>query len=209
MSVNLQQLFGWSEQIWLWVDQIGILGGNLMFVVFIGGLVYGGLRRERLRAWLTRNRFPRVGKNASSGLEWEAVVFSVSNSEVPLWVLEQVVPKVVGLMVTDFSKDAGEKISAFAKKKGFRVLAPVLIDDPDDPAEARTKTGRLLEDVSALGYSKVAVDITGGKTPTSVGAFMAAEEAGVDTIYVSTEFDKEQRRPRMETARIRRISQPT
>jgi len=50
------------------------------------------------------------------------------------------------------------------------------------------------------------VDVTGGKLPMSLGAFMAAEESGADTLYVASEFDPQLKRPDMRTARIRRIS---
>ena len=36
---------------------------------------------------------------------------------------------------------------------------------------------------------EIAVDVTGGKTPMSLGAFMAAEEFAVQTIYITSEFD--------------------
>jgi hypothetical protein len=56
------------------------------------------------------------------------------------------------------------------------------------------------------GCKNIAVDITGGKVTMSLGAFMAAEEAGVQTIYISTEFDVALKAPRMDTAKIISIS---
>ncbi|RMD85019.1 MAG: TIGR02710 family CRISPR-associated protein, partial [Candidatus Dadabacteria bacterium] len=53
-----------------------------------------------------------------------------------------------------------------------------------------------------------AVDVTGGKVPMSLGAFMAAEEAGTPSIYVTAEYDARLQRPRAETARVVRLSTP-
>jgi hypothetical protein len=56
----------------------------------------------------------------------------------------------------------------------------------------------------AEGVRNVAVDVTGGKVPMSLGAFMAAEEAALDSLYVTTAW--RDGKPDASTAKLTRIS---
>ncbi len=206
METPLDQLFGLSPQTWLTIDQSATLLGMLTSILALAALLLGALNRDRLRAWLTRNRFPQVGQHQGADARWEAIVFTVSRREVPCWVLETLKPRLIGLVVTAGSRLAGEEIAKSARDQGIEVLPLVEIADPDDPAEAQTKTGRLLEDLAARGIERVGVDVTGGKVPMSLGAFMAAEEALADTLYVTVDYDKGA--PRMNTAKVLSIRQP-
>lgn len=206
MEPQLDQLFGLSEQAWLSIDQVATLLGMLTSILAPAALLLGALNRDRLRAWLTRNRFPQVGQHPAPDARWDAIVFTVSRREVPCWVLETLKPKLIGLVVTAASRAAGEEIAKSAEDLGIHVLPLEEMADPDDPAEAQIKTRRLLEDVAARGMERVGVDVTGGKVPMSLGAFMAAEEALADTLYVTVEYDKST--PRMNTAKVLPIRQP-
>ena len=206
MEPQLDQLFGLSQQTWLSIDQSATLLGMLTSVLALAALLLGALNRDRLRAWLTRNRFPQVGQHPAPDARWDAIVFTVSRPEVPCWVLETHKPKLIGLVVTAGSRAAGDEIANSARAQGIEVLPSEEMANPDDPAEARTKTRRLLEDVAARGIERAGVDVTGGKVPMSLGAFMAAEEALADTLYVTVEYDKG--KPRMNTAKVLPISKP-
>lgn len=205
MEPTLNPLFGWSAQTWLAIDQWGILLGILTSAITLLALVLGVLNHERLRSWLTRNRFPRVGEVADPNARRDAIVFTVSRPEVPVWVIEQLKPTLIGLLFSPGSRAAGLTIEQTAKDRGIDVLTAE-VANADDPGEARRQVARLLADIADRGIRNLAVDITGGKSPMSIGAFMAAEEAQVDSLYVTTEYN--QGRPRMETAKILCISQP-
>jgi hypothetical protein len=201
------QLFGWSEQAWLMLDQAGILLGNLTLLVSIIGAGWAWLRRESIRRWFTRNRFPEVGGTAEADAEWGALVFTVSmNEQVPRWVLQTLRPRFAAFVASESSRPAADRLAAHARGLGIEVLPARLVADPDDPADTRRETLALLQLVKDKGAGRVAVDLTGGKTPMSLGAFMAAEERQADTLYVTSEY--ENGKPRMDTAGIRCISRP-
>jgi hypothetical protein len=48
----------------------------------------------------------------------------------------------------------------------------------------------MIDEAKAEGVKQIAVDITGGKTPMSIGMFLAAEEEKIDSLYVSAKYDK-------------------
>ncbi|HHH38157.1 MAG TPA: hypothetical protein ENK50_01100, partial [Sedimenticola sp.] len=83
------QLFGWSEATWLWLDQAGILVGDVMLVLTIAGGLWAWFSRDTLRRWFMANRFPAVGDTDENNETWSALVFTVSHSVVPCWVLER------------------------------------------------------------------------------------------------------------------------
>jgi hypothetical protein len=78
-----ENLFGWDDGIWLLLDQMGILLGNFALLVALGGAVAGFVRREDLRAWLTRNHFPRIG-GVSENTQWDGVVYGKQRERPPL-----------------------------------------------------------------------------------------------------------------------------
>ncbi|WP_024298103.1 hypothetical protein [Methylomicrobium lacus] len=200
MTANL---FGWSDQAWQTLDQFGILFGDLMLLTSIGGLVYGLYKRNDIRQWLTRNRFPSIGGRPELS-RWQGLIFTVSRANVPAWVIGQVHPEAVGLLLTYSSQGEGEQIKAQARQIGINVISRH-IDNPDDPAEVKQKTAEIVRAMQADGIDPIAVDVTGGKTPMSLGAFMAAEEASIDTLYVTAAYKDS--KLDMATASIIAISQ--
>ncbi len=206
MSEELRQLFNWSEQTWLYLDQAGILGGDIMLGLSIVGGAWAWMRRERIRRWFTRNRFPSVGGDAEPEQKWDALVFTVSRPEVPQWVFETLKPAHVAFVASEHSRAAADALAAAAKTQGIDPLPIRLVADPDDPAQSRREVANLLEQLRELGAEAPAVDLTGGKVPMSLGAFMAAEEQQAASLYVTCDYAAG--KPRMDTARILRISQP-
>lgn len=204
-----ENLFGWSDQTWLYLDHYGILLADIFTTLTVAMLIVGWLKRDRLRRWLTRNRFPVVGGEEPAERNWDGIVFTVSRSETPTWVIEQCRPAQVGLVVTRQSRDTADRIAARAGELGARVYGPLEISSPDDPAASRFAVGELLRRMAGQQPDAVlAVDLTGGKVPMSLGAFMAAEERLVETIYVSSDYTPGLKGPDMRTARIVRVSEP-
>ncbi len=201
------QLFGLSEQWWLVMDQIGILLGNLMFVASVLGALWAWLSRDKLRRWLQANRFPDPREITEEEQCWQALLFTVSQAAVPEWLIRRQRPQAVALLATDFSMQVADDLAALCHESGIQVFGPHRLDDPDDAEEAKATSQQLLKKLRAKGFEQIAVDVTGGKTPMSLGAFMAAVEEQADAIYVATEYDRERNRPNMRTARIIRIQE--
>ncbi len=200
------QLFGWAESTWQCLDQIGILTGDIMMVLTLLGGVIAWLRRDSIRRWLSVNRFPVSGKPIPEDEHWDALVFTISRQDVPNWVIQQRSPQAIGLIATHASHNEAGAVAAQAALKGIQVSGPKLLDDPDDPAEAQEEVRRLIQRLRADGYQRIGIDITGGKTPMSLGAFMAAQEQGCDTLYVTAEYDARLRKPDTRSAVIRCIT---
>lgn len=202
----MKQLFGLPEQWWLYLDQFGILLGDITLAIAIPGSIIAFSKRDAIRRWLWRNRFPKVGELDGVQKDWDGLLFTVSNPILPEWVLSCVEPKTIALLATSHSLEAAQTVKAYAGERGIRVLPITLLSDPDDPDEARRRCKELLDALRAAGSQRPAVDITGGKTPMSVGAFMAAEERGVTSIYVTSPVDD--KGLNTVKARIRAISTP-
>lgn len=200
-------LFGWSEHTWDVLDKIGILWSDTMALVTIAGSLYAAIKRRQILQWFRRNRFPSVGGALSSNERYDGIVFTVSKPDTPCWVIESVRPRFVGLIHTEASGDAARAIQDCAARVGAQVLAQQ-IADPDDPFDSRQAAAYLLSRMKRDGCGSLGVDITGGKVPMSLGAFMAAEEQGATSLYVTCAFDPQLRRPDMTTARLTRVSQP-
>jgi hypothetical protein len=113
----------------------------------------------------------------------------------------------VGLIYSEQSRPAAEAIRRFLLERGKPAPEEQVLHNPDDPAESRRKTRYLLDGWRDQGLECLAVDVTGGKTPMSLGAFLAAREGGASTLYVTSEYDQ-LRRPNLDTAVVRCISEP-
>lgn len=204
-------LFGWSEQTWRIIDQIGILLGGLTSILTLLGLgaaVFAYINRERLRQWFTRNRFPLMPHAAQQETRWDGILFTVSHGETPSWVLETRLPDCITLLATDQSRAAAEQIQAHAQKHHIKVLDPIYVSDANNVEAIKQECKHLISRMRQSGAQKLAVDITGGKTPMSLGAFMAAEEERVESIYVSVSFDDKLKKPDMRTASLTTLSGP-
>lgn len=200
------QLFGWSESTWLWLDQFGILLGDITLIIGVLGGIWAFTQRDRIRRWLRLNRFPLSGRETDPEETWDALIFTVSRDDIPQWVIDCKQPRAIGLLATQQSHEAATRLADRARLAGVTVIGPKMIDDPDDPAEAHDETARLIQRLRGMGHPRIGVDITGGKTTMSIGAFIAAREQDCDTLYVSAEYDSKLKRPDTRSARIRRIA---
>ncbi len=199
----MKQLFKWSEQTWLYLDQVGILTGNILMLITVLGGIVSFFKREQIRRWFRRNRFPGIG-GQNLEKDWGGLVFSFSRIELAEWVIDEIQPLWVGLLLTEQTQKHGLDLKARLKTKNIQVETR-LIDQPDSPEQAFKQTKSLLNSPALdKTVGEVAVDITGGKVPMSLGAFMAAEESGVDSIYITSEY--RDGKPDMSTAKIISIS---
>ena len=200
------QLFGWSEQWWLFLDQIGIFLGDVLMFASLAAAVFGFFKREELRRWLRRNTFPEVG-GEDIPRDRDSLVFTFSREALPRWVVEQLRPKWVGLVPSQGTREAAERLAKNLEANGIRTRLHT-VDDPDDPGLTQIAVRELIHKARTDGFEHPAVDVTGGKVPMSLGAFMAAEEAGVPTFYVTSEYDRKNQRIQPGSQRIINISTP-
>ncbi len=198
----MQDTFYLSETFWLYLDRFGILLGDLVMTMTLIGGIYGFFYRNTLRRWLIRNSFPTIGEIPPQNA-WQGLIFTVSQSELPQWVIRQVQPTCIGLLYTRDTQALADQIRASSEIKQIRVCEG-LINDADDPVEVKRKTLELLEMIKQDEVSDIAVDITGGKKTMSLGAFMAAEESGIATIYVTTVY--RDNKPESNATRIKILS---
>ena len=203
------QLFGWSEGTWLWLGQISTLGGNIMMIASLAGALYAWWRRDLIRLWLLSNHFPKTGYAADiEPGQWEAIVFTISREDVPAWVMEQLKPRAVAFLATRQSRESAEKLIHKAENMGIEVIGLHQLSDYTDTTASKEHVSSFIRKLRAAGMHKVAVDITGGTLPMSLGAFMAAEEARSSTLYVSVPYDRELRKPDISRSNILYISRP-
>lgn len=139
---------------------------------------------------------------------FDGIVFTVSKAEVPCYVIDQLKPRRIALICTPASQAHAEEIRAHAQKQGALVDSIHQIQDPDSTQETRHATRHLLEQMRQSNCEALAVDVTGGKTPMSLGAFMAAEETGATSLYVATHSGPNLKQPDMRSAKIVTVSTP-
>ncbi len=199
------QLLGLSPQLWHVLDQLGILMGNLFMAASLVLAVLGFLKREQLHRWWHRNRFPEIGGKAPR--DCDGLILTFSRIDLPRWVIEQLKPDWVGLLPSQETRDQAEQLAGLLRRHGYTVHLRT-IDDPDDPAQARLRTQELLQQAHHEGCRRPLVDLTGGKVPMSIGVFMAAEERGAPSLYVTADYDPKHRRIRPGSQRITLISNP-
>ena len=210
--MDLNPAAWFSEATWDTLDKLGILLGDLTLLLTLAGAIWGFLRRDDLRGWLARglgrNRVAPVRFDLLERQRWDAIAFTISHAEVPIRVLDHHLDAGrVGLIFSEQSRPAAETIKRFLRERGKPAPEEQVLQNPDDPAEARRKTRSLLDGWRSEGLTELAVDVTGGKTPMSLGAFLAANDAGIATLYVTSDYDR-LRKPDLDTAVIRCISQP-
>lgn len=177
-----------SPQLWQYIAQVSdILGAVLGTLTVVFALV-GFFRRDEIKRYLTRITYSDVGKLLAKNQQYELVIFTVSRAEVPLLVIAQTQPAKIALIATEGSKSEAEKIAAQARVQNCDSKI-FIIDDKDDPAEAKVTVAKAIRHWEGVDLAQIAVDVTGGTTPMSIGAFMAAQQAAVTTIYMKSEYD--------------------
>lgn len=176
------------EIVWLWLDRYGILVGDFVMTLTLLAGVAGFFKRNDLKRWFRRNSFGRVSQ-AVDATRFDALVLPVSRADLPRWLIDTVKPVRVALLASAQSAPVAEDIAAHARKTGVDVLAVHVLPDADDAAAFRTQAADCVRQLRQAGATRIAVDTTGGKVPMSQGLFMAAEETGATTLYVSADFD--------------------
>lgn len=179
-----------SPQLWQYIGQVSDIWGALLGTLGVLASIIGFFKREQIRRYLKRISFSEVGRVIPRSQQYELVIFTVSHATVPLMTIAQTQAKRIALIATEGSKAEAEIIQTQAQSEG-RGSKIFIIDDKDDPAEAKATASKAIAYWEGIAPDEIAVDVTGGTTPMSIGAFMAAQQAGVTTIYMKSEYDKE------------------
>ena len=178
-GVWLQSVVGAAlAQDWALLAVAGLGGLALLAAVF--WLV------ERLR----QRRTAPVGVGEAFKLSRRGLVVIVGGQKnTALFVIESQRPEWIGLLCSRQSEALADEVIDDSRLGGERTQKEIV--DAWDIVDVRDKVETLLKWLTRKGLSpgEMAVDITGGTTPMSVGAFMLAEQWGVDTQYVRSQYD--------------------
>jgi len=187
-----------SDHWWTLLDQFATLATLSVMLINLLLISLAYLKRDKIRLWFRRNHYPNLGQEIDKA--WDAFAFTVSKPDIPMWVIDQYKPQAIALVASRQSMHFAEQIREYAEKQGCKVWLADAVS-ADDTAQAKIAVKQILRELMQNGCADIAVDVTGGKIPMSLGAFMAAEEMLVDSLYVSAEYDPELKAPKIQSIR--------
>jgi hypothetical protein len=182
------------EAIFQRLDRGATAMGFFVTCLTISLATVGWFRRQDLRRWLRHSHFESVGAPFKIPEEKvDSIVIPVSRREQPEWILKWLKPNYASFIYTGQSRaDAVQLAKDFAESTTFFPSVEDIeeglyqLNHPDDPEESKRLVTEFLHRFLNRGtrLREIFVDTTGGKVPMSIGAFQAAEEMGVSSIYV-------------------------
>lgn len=198
-----------SEAVWLLIDRFATVLGIVTGLLSLAAALWAWIERNDLKRWFRRNVFGTVNQPLDAAAErFDALVIPVSRSEVPCWLLDTVRPARIALLGTPQSQTAMQQIEAHAREQNITISASLTLPDADDTAAFRAHAVEAIRQLQKAGATRIAVDTTGGKVPMSLGLFMAAEETGATTLYVSSDYDPALKRPRPGSQQLVAVTTP-
>lgn len=188
----------WEEIVWMgvWIPIVttAMVTGNIIFITLslIGGAgsliaLYSLIDKMRKR------RQPTFGGEAS-GNSRKGLIFTVGlQVETIDYALQGQNPQWAGFLCTEQTLGVVDKLMAaqhFTPERWRREIV-----DPRDIADVRAKTHSLIDWLVKQGVktNEIALDPTGGMTPMSLGAFSVAQEWHLDSQYVRSRYDDQNR----------------
>lgn len=124
----------------------------------------------------------------------QAMVIPVSNAILAEWILSSLRPQSVAFLYTEATRHIALNLATDFSAVGIRFFptaanireSEFVLSTPDDPRKARELVRLFIDHFLAAGIpaGNIFVDTTGGKVPMSIGAFQAAEEAGISSTYI-------------------------
>ncbi|MCL4518863.1 MAG: hypothetical protein M1587_06665 [Thaumarchaeota archaeon] len=176
----LVSLFGGTSMVLLFA----ILTISLVtLVLVVVGLKYVGR---------TRTRSSTLDGSEAFRIPRKAIIFTVgAQKDTPLMALEHQNPRYVGFLCSTRSEPVVDDIVrtlALQSDTWYkRVINPWDIKSIYDGAASLVAALLSMEGVT---NKNIVVDVTGGSTTMSVGAFMASERANLDSQYIRSEYDQ-------------------
>lgn len=184
----------WLEWLFtvIWLPSIfgALLSGNFLLAgaVTVAGLVaFAAIAEAEKRA---KKRKPIVHHGEPFTAERAALIFTVGmQKDTLLYSIEEHKPQAIGFLCTEKSRDVAKSIvNDLGLSEGSWWIECC---DIRDIQNIRLKTRILFDWLFGKGFDKagVALDVTGGMTVMSVGAFSVSQELQIDSQYTRSEFD--------------------
>ena len=162
-------------------NYLRILIGSLLILIVIVVAIKVVLSKFAQKASLEPSPafdIPRKGVIYTAGMQTATIRFSLDNQK----------PQYVGFICTNMSEpNVYELIKEIGLDENNYQKKPV---DPQDVVENGIETKLLINWMLGKGLKKsdIVIDVTGGMTTMSVGAFAMAEELIVDTQYIKSDY---------------------
>ena len=199
LSLALLGMWGASLLYCQWDEQLSFANtviGYFWYCATIALTIMVWLKRFEIRRWFRKTHFEHVGELFDVREEnVTAVVIPVSRREQPEWIIRWLRPRYIALLYTEKTRSEAKNLLADFSDDKMEILPnqkaidhqEYMLDDPDDPKEARRLTKLFIQQfiIKGVPLREIFVDTTGGKVPMSIGAFQAAEEMNVSSIYIS------------------------
>jgi len=188
------------------MHHIDIVSEYIKTAFELTAIIIAVIKRKDITRWFIsrfrRKEFEGTGDEFPVSEEKvEGIVIPVSRTEQPEWIIRHLKPRYVALLYTGFkqSRDATlELVRKFSSTTLFNLTeddiknGKDMIADAEDPLVTKELTRRAIRHMLALDlkHENIFVDTTGGKVPMSIGAFQAAEEENVSSIYIVGKGEK-------------------
>ena len=180
-------VLGVALQLILWAITTGnlviILAVTVSMIVMVL-LIYGITEK------ISNRRKPKsLGDNIAFQVSRKGLIFTVGKQTHTIeYAIAQQRPEFIALICTDVTeKEADEIMEKFSDDP--EMVRKRLVD-PFNLEEIRTTTQILIKWLEQkMPKDSIAVDITGGMTTMSLGAFLAADEFQIDSQYVRSNYD--------------------
>ena len=177
---------GIALQIIIWAITTGDLGiilpvipGMIVMVLLVYGII-GRISKRRL--------LKSLGDNIAFQVARKGIIFTVGKQIHTIeYAIAQQKPDFIALICSDITETEANEIMARFGTDPEKIRKRLV--DPFDLEEVRTTTLNLIKWLGqTMPKDAIAVDITGGMTTMSVGAFLAADENQVDSQYVRSNY---------------------
>ncbi len=190
-------------EIWEILDRIAsvmdIIVGSIALAGFITAYVNPAYFR-RFTSLIRGNR--HEGGEEVETLKVDGAVYTVSRKETPIWSMDKIKPSHIILIGSEQTADVEKEIREHAAQHHIHIQQSINLHDVDSVAECRDETMRAIQELRHKGCKTIAVDITGGKTTMSIGAFQAGDQENVDVIYITAPYDRNLGHPDLNRAKI-------
>jgi hypothetical protein len=204
LPAGMDQLFHFLRSQWqeivipgIWIPIViwAITTGNVPFIVF--SLIGGALLIVALYSLIdkVRKRQQPAFDGEASGISRKGLIFTVGmQGDTIAYVLQGQQPQWADFLCTEQTLGVVDKLMASQQFPPERWRREIV--DPRDIADVRAKTHSLIDWLVKQGLKteEIALDPTGGMTPMSLGAYSVAQERQIDSQYVRSRYD-EQNRP--------------
>jgi hypothetical protein len=167
-------------------NYLRILIGSILWLIFIVAVikvVLSKIDKQGSSEPSPAFEIARKGIIYTAGKQTDTIRFSLDNQK----------PQYVGFLCSKMSEPYVEDLIKIMEIDGDNYQKKSV--DPQNVVENRTETQLLVSWMLSKGLksSDIVIDVTGGMTTMSVGTFSMAEELRIDTQYIKSDFDDNNR----------------